>query len=52
MPLVEVHRFRGGKIVEFRYYFDAFSFFKQLGLGAPGLAEEARRGATSAPPRH
>jgi steroid delta-isomerase-like uncharacterized protein len=39
MPLVEIYRFREGKIVEMRYYFDAFSFFDQLGLGAPQRAE-------------
>ena len=48
LPLAEVFRFRDGKIVEFRYYFDAFSFFKQLGVGAPEAGAEAG-GATTAP---
>jgi hypothetical protein len=32
-----------------RYYFDAFSFLQQLGLGQPQSAAEAR-GPTSATP--
>jgi steroid delta-isomerase-like uncharacterized protein len=35
MPLVEVYRFQDGKIAEMRYYFDAFSFLQQLGVGQP-----------------
>jgi steroid delta-isomerase-like uncharacterized protein len=50
LPLVDVYRFREGKIAEIRYYFDAFSLFQQLGIGAPeGRATEARGGTT--PPR-
>jgi len=41
IPMTEVYRFRGGKIVEARYYFDAFSFFRQLGMGAPQVTTEA-----------
>lgn len=37
MPLVEIYRFHEGKIVEMRYYFDAFTFFGQLGIGAPSV---------------
>jgi steroid delta-isomerase-like uncharacterized protein len=32
---VESYRFRGGKLAEGRIYFDAFSMFTQLGIGAP-----------------
>jgi predicted ester cyclase len=39
IPMAEIYRFRDGKIVELRYYFDAFSFYRQLGLGAPQMAE-------------
>jgi len=48
LPLVEVYRFREGKILEMRYYFDAFSFFRQLGLGAQKAGAEAR-GSTAQP---
>jgi steroid delta-isomerase-like uncharacterized protein len=49
IPLVDVYRFREGKIAEVRYYFDAFSFFQQLGIGAPeGRAAGA---GTATPPR-
>jgi steroid delta-isomerase-like uncharacterized protein len=48
LPLAEMYRFREGKIVEFRYYFDAFSFFQQLGIGASEGAT-GTRGATTQP---
>lgn len=32
---VECYRFRNGKVAEGRMYFDAFSMFTQLGVGAP-----------------
>jgi steroid delta-isomerase-like uncharacterized protein len=40
LKLAEVFRFRGGKIVEFRSYFDAFSLFQQLGIGTQSGAGE------------
>jgi steroid delta-isomerase-like uncharacterized protein len=49
VPLAEIFRFREGKIVELRYYFDAFGLYRQLGLGAPEAGAEAR-GAETAPP--
>lgn len=49
MPLVEVYRFRDGKIAEMRYYFDAFSLLQQLGLGQAQPSAQAR-GPTSATP--
>ncbi|HSD19366.1 MAG TPA: ester cyclase [Anaeromyxobacter sp.] len=52
IPMVEVYRFRGGKIVEGRCYFDAFSFFKQLGLGAPEMGASTAGATTSSPARH
>jgi steroid delta-isomerase-like uncharacterized protein len=48
LPLAEFFRLRDGKIVELRYYFDAFSMFRQLGIGAPQGAS-AGRGATAEP---
>jgi steroid delta-isomerase-like uncharacterized protein len=48
LPLAEFYRFREGKIVEFRYYFDAFSLFQQLGIGAPET-ETGTRGRTTQP---
>ena len=42
IPMVEICRFRDGKIAEVRYYFDAFSLYSQLGLGAPELGAGAR----------
>jgi steroid delta-isomerase-like uncharacterized protein len=45
LQLAEVFRFRDGKIVELRYYFDAFSLFQQLGIGAPESATGVRGGA-------
>jgi predicted ester cyclase len=38
---VECFRFRDGKVAEGRVYFDAFSMFKQLGVGAPASARDA-----------
>jgi steroid delta-isomerase-like uncharacterized protein len=46
LALAELFRFRDGKIVEFRYYFDAFSLFQQLGIGAAQGASAARGEAT------
>jgi len=37
-----------GKVVEMRYYFDAFGFFRQLGIGAPDVGAEARGESTPA----
>jgi predicted ester cyclase len=45
LPFVESYRFRGGKIVEGRVYFDAFGFFTQLGVGAPMQAQAATTAA-------
>lgn len=45
---VESYRFRGGQIAEGRVYFDAFSLFTQLGVGAPGQGRPA--GAPSTRP--
>jgi predicted ester cyclase len=44
---VESYRFRDGKLAEGRVYFDAFSLFTQLGVGAPPQG----RTATAQPPR-
>jgi predicted ester cyclase len=52
LPLVEVYRFRNGKIVEGRCYFDAFSLFNQLGLGASEMAASSAAATTSPPARH
>jgi predicted ester cyclase len=52
LPLVDVYRFRNGKIVEGRCYFDAFSFFNQLGLGASEMAASKGSETTSKPARH
>jgi predicted ester cyclase len=41
MSFVESYRFRGDKITEGRIYFDAFTFFTQLGVGAPTQAGAA-----------
>jgi predicted ester cyclase len=41
MPFVESYRFRGDKIAEGRVYFDAFTLFTQLGVGAPVQAKAA-----------
>jgi predicted ester cyclase len=35
LQVVDSFRFRDGRIVEGRCYYDAFSLFKQLGIGAP-----------------
>jgi steroid delta-isomerase-like uncharacterized protein len=45
MPCVEIYRFRDGKLAEGRVYFDAFSMFTQLGIGAPAQG----RAATATP---
>jgi predicted ester cyclase len=42
LQCVESYEFRGGKLAEGRAYFDAFSLFTQLGIGAPAQG----RGAT------
>jgi predicted ester cyclase len=47
MPFVESYRFRGGKLAEGRIYFDAFTFFQKLGVGAPTQAQA--QGATTTP---
>jgi predicted ester cyclase len=41
MSFVESYRFRGDKLAEGRIYFDAFTFFTQLGVGAPTQAAAA-----------
>jgi steroid delta-isomerase-like uncharacterized protein len=51
LPLAEIYRLRDGKIVELRYYFDAFTFLSQLGIGAPERGAEARRGTSTAQPQ-
>jgi predicted ester cyclase len=38
---VECYRFRDGKVADGRMYFDAFSMFRQLGVGAPARGPEA-----------
>lgn len=48
VPAAELYRFRGDEIIELRYYFDAFSFFQQLGLGAP----QPRAGASGTTAAH
>jgi steroid delta-isomerase-like uncharacterized protein len=45
VPCVECYSFRDGKLTEGRAYFDAFSMFTQLGIGAPAQG----RGATATP---
>ena len=45
LKCVESYRFRDGKLAEGRVYFDAFSLFTQLGVGAP-----AQGRAAGAPP--
>jgi predicted ester cyclase len=49
MSFVESYRFRGDKLAEGRIYFDAFTFFTQLGIGAPTQAGAA---TTTQPRRH
>jgi predicted ester cyclase len=44
LKCVESYRFRDGKLAEGRIYFDAFSLFTQLGVGAPA------QGRAAAPP--
>ena len=50
LQLAEVYDLRNGKITAMRYYFDAFSFLQQLGVGAAQPKGEAR--GAEAPPRH
>lgn len=38
---VECYEFRGGKVAEGRTYFDAYSLFTQLGIGAPAQGRSA-----------
>jgi predicted ester cyclase len=45
LPCIECYSFRGGKLAEGRVYFDAFSMFTQLGVGATAQG----RGATTMP---
>jgi predicted ester cyclase len=49
LKCVEIHSFRGGKLAEGRVYFDAFSLFTQLGVGAPAQGRAAA-GTPSARP--
>ena len=42
LPMAEVFRCRDGKIEDFRAYFDAFTLFKQLGIGAPAAGAQAQ----------
>jgi predicted ester cyclase len=41
LKCVESYRFRDGKLAEGRVYFDAFSLFTQLGVGAPAQGRAA-----------
>jgi predicted ester cyclase len=41
LKCVESYRYRGGKLAEGRVYFDAFSLFTQLGVGAPAQGRAA-----------
>jgi predicted ester cyclase len=41
LKCVESYRFRDGKLAEGRVYFDAFSLFTQLGIGAPAQGRAA-----------
>lgn len=50
LELAEVYDLRNGKITAMRYYFDAFSFLQQLGVGAAKPKGEAR--GPEASPRH
>jgi predicted ester cyclase len=47
LHLAEFFEFRNDKIVGMRYYFDAFSLYRQLGIGAPELGAES--GASASP---
>jgi predicted ester cyclase len=47
LSCVESLRFRGGKLGEGRIYFDAFSMFTQLGIGAPAQGRTAQPQAPS-----
>jgi predicted ester cyclase len=49
---VESLRFRDGKVAEGRMYFDAFSFFTQLGVGAPAQGKGRTEAQQTQPPRH
>ena len=44
--MVEVYRFRDGKICDVRYYYDAFSLLRQLGIGAAEMAAKTSGDAT------
>jgi predicted ester cyclase len=41
LKCVECYEFRGGKVAEGRQYFDAYSLFTQLGVGAPAQGRPA-----------
>jgi predicted ester cyclase len=47
LKCVESYRYRDGKLAEGRVYFDAFSLFTQLGVGAPAQG----RAPATPPPR-
>lgn len=47
--LVESYRFRGDKLAEGRVYFDAFSLFTQLGVGAAAQGSAATATPSSRP---
>jgi predicted ester cyclase len=47
LQFVEASRYRDGKLAEARQYFDAFSLFTQLGVGAP--MQGASAGASAQP---
>jgi steroid delta-isomerase-like uncharacterized protein len=46
---VECYRFRNGKVAEGRMYFDSFSMFQQLGVGAPAQGRSATQEQTARP---
>jgi steroid delta-isomerase-like uncharacterized protein len=52
LPMAEVFRCRGGKIEDFRVYFDAFTLFRQLGIGAPAAGAQAQDESGSQEPVH
>jgi steroid delta-isomerase-like uncharacterized protein len=49
LKCVESLRFRDGKLAEGRVYFDAFSFFTQLGIGAPEQGRATAETTSSRP---
>lgn len=49
LQCVESYRFRGGKLAEARVYFDAFSLFTQLGVGAAAQGRAATATPSSRP---